>query len=143
MSVFIYHGRDKKTKNADRLYGYEIVITTYEIIAYEHRKPRPSGRAASPLFRDQKAFCRIILDDAHKIKNRRTACSKAVMDLKAEFRLCMTGTPFMNNTSEIFSLVCFLQIVPYCDWAHFSKDIDTPLRKWDDDEKADAMRSVT
>lgn len=142
LHVFIYHGRDKKTKNADRLHDYDIVITTYETIASEHNKRGPSGRAASPLFRHPKGFYRIILDEAHKIKNRKTACSKAVVDLRAEFRLCMTGTPFMNNTSEIFSLVRFLKIAPFCDWNHFNKVIDTPLRKWADDDKAEPMRRL-
>lgn len=54
----------------------------------------------------------------------------------------MTGTPFMNNTSEIFSLVRFLRIAPYCDWKRFSHDIDSPLRNWDDDEKAVPMRKL-
>lgn len=142
LDVFIYHGREKKTKKADKLYEYDIVITTYETIASEHRRRGINGQRRSPLFTDPRGFFRIILDEAHKIKNRNTACSKAVVDLRAEFRLCMTGTPFMNNTAEIFSLIRFLKIAPYCDWNHFNKDIEIPLRKWEEDEKAAAMKRL-
>lgn len=63
LTVFIYYGREKKTKKANRLYEYDIVITTYETIAYEHNKRGGGGRATSPLFRDQAGFYRIILDE--------------------------------------------------------------------------------
>ncbi|KAJ4424196.1 hypothetical protein N0V82_001062 [Gnomoniopsis sp. IMI 355080] len=142
LTTFIYHGREKKTKKANRLYGYDIVITTYETIASEYKRVERNGTRQSPLFTNTRGFYRIILDEAHKIKNRNAWCSKAVSELRAQFRLCMTGTPFMNNTAEIFSLVRFLQIAPYNDWTHFNHHIEKPLRGWKDDEKDVAMQRL-
>lgn len=139
LTTFIYHGREKKTKKADRLYSYDIVITTYETIAFEYKKVEPNGTRKSPLFTNTRGFYRIVLDEAHKIKNRNAWCSKAVTELRAQYRLCMTGTPFMNNTGEIFSLVRFLQISPYNNWTHFNHYIEQPLRSSKEDEKAVAI----
>lgn len=142
LTTFIYHGREKKTKKADRLYNYDIVITTYETIASEYKRVDRDGTRRSPLFTNPKGFWRIVLDEAHKIKNRLAWCSRAVSELRAEYRLCMTGTPFMNNTAEIFSLVRFLQIAPYNDWSHFNHHIEKPLRGWKEDEKDVAMQRL-
>lgn len=142
LTTFIYHGREKKTKKAERLYSYDIVITTYETIASEYKRVERNGTRRSPLFTDARSFYRIILDEAHKIKNRNAWCSKAVAELRAQFRLSMTGTPFMNNTAEIFSLVRFLQIAPYNDWSHFNHHIEKPLRSWESDEKDVAMQRL-
>lgn len=142
LSTFIYHGREKKTRKADRLYSYDIVITTYETIAAEYKRVERNGSRQSPLFTDARGFYRIILDEAHKIKNRNAWCSKAVAQLRAQYRLCMTGTPFMNNTAEIFSLVRFLQIAPYNNWSHFNHHIEKPLRGWQQDDKDVAMQRL-
>lgn len=142
LTTFIYHGREKKTKKADRLYNYDVVITTYETIASEYKRVDRDGIRRSPLFTNPKGFWRIVLDEAHKIKNRLAWCSRAVSELRAEYRLCMTGTPFMNNTAEIFSLVRFLQIAPYNDWSHFNYHIEKPLRGWQEDEKHVAMQRL-
>ena len=40
----------------------------------------------------------------------------------------MTGTPMMNNITELYSLIQFLGIKPYNDWERFRKDFDRPMR---------------
>lgn len=142
LSTFIYHGREKTTRRATRLFEYDIVITTYETVSSEYAKFAYEHKRDSRLFGDTRMFHRIILDEAHKIKNRRAQCSIAVAQLNAKYRLCMTGTPFMNNTAEIYSLIRFLHIKPYDYWPRFSEDIASPLRGWNEDEHAAAMRKL-
>ena len=62
----------------------------------------------------------IILDEAQNIKNKTTKSAKAVFELQSLTRFCMTGTPMMNNVGELFSLIHFLQIKPYCEFDRFS-----------------------
>lgn len=78
-------------------------------------------------------FYRIILDEAHNIKNKDAVVSRAAAALDAQYRLCMTGTPFMNCATEIFPLIRFLKIAPYNDWTSFNEDIDRPIMNWDGD----------
>ncbi|RKO87888.1 SNF2 family N-terminal domain-containing protein, partial [Blyttiomyces helicus] len=72
---------------------------------------------------------RVILDETHKIKNRNTRMAKAACQLMSTCRWCLTGTPFRNNIEELFSLIKFLQIEPYCEWSEFSEKIGTPYKQ--------------
>eukprot|EP00252_Welwitschia_mirabilis_P009544 TRINITY_DN2218_c0_g1_i3.p1 TRINITY_DN2218_c0_g1~~TRINITY_DN2218_c0_g1_i3.p1 ORF type:complete len:916 (-),score=200.01 TRINITY_DN2218_c0_g1_i3:671-3418(-) len=56
---------------------------------------------------------RIILDEAHCIKDRRCSTSKAVFSLNSTYKWALSGTPLQNRVGELYSLVRFLQIFPY------------------------------
>ncbi|PHH69385.1 hypothetical protein CDD82_7789 [Ophiocordyceps australis] len=132
MSIFIHH--NTKT-TAETLMKYDVVLTTYGTVAAEARryevflrenKDRNIDYNSSsldfkfPLLHPIKArFYRIILDEAQCIKNQRTLTAKACSQLRATHRWCLTGTPLMNNIKELFSLVHFLRIRPYCSWTNF------------------------
>jgi len=63
---------------------------------------------------------RVILDEAQSIKNKTTKSAKSVFELQALTRFCMSGTPMMNNVGELFSLIHFLRIKPYCEYEKFN-----------------------
>ncbi|XP_038981944.1 DNA repair protein RAD16 [Phoenix dactylifera] len=56
---------------------------------------------------------RIILDEAHFIKDRRCNTAKAVFALESLYKWALSGTPLQNRVGELYSLVRFLQIHPY------------------------------
>ncbi|KAJ3705333.1 hypothetical protein LUZ61_009038 [Rhynchospora tenuis] len=56
---------------------------------------------------------RIILDEAHFIKDRRCNTARAIFALKAEYKWALSGTPLQNRVGELYSLVRFLEIYPY------------------------------
>eukprot|EP00850_Spirogloea_muscicola_P001122 SM000004S14992 [mRNA] locus=s4:637588:643739:- [translate_table: standard] len=58
-------------------------------------------------------WARIVLDEAHSIKDRRCSTAKAVFALQSEFKWALSGTPLQNRVGELYSLVRFLQIEPY------------------------------
>ena len=53
-------------------------------------------------------FDRIILDEAHMVKSRRTALHQSVALLNARYRLILTSTPITNKPSDIHGLICLL-----------------------------------
>ncbi|KAG8080406.1 hypothetical protein GUJ93_ZPchr0007g3474 [Zizania palustris] len=75
---------------------------------------------------------RIVLDEAHFIKERRCNTAKAIFALESEYKWALSGTPLQNRVGELYSLIRFLQIFPFS--YYFCKDcnceiLDTNLKK--------------
>jgi SWI/SNF-related matrix-associated actin-dependent regulator of chromatin subfamily A member 5 len=49
-----------------------------------------------------------IQTQAHRIKNEKSALSKAVRAFKAHFRLLITGTPLQNDLHELWALLNYI-----------------------------------
>ncbi|KAH8101775.1 SNF2 family N-terminal domain-containing protein [Cristinia sonorae] len=71
---------------------------------------------------------RIVLDEAHNIKNRTTKAAIACCALEAKYRWCLTGTPMQNNVEELYSLIKFLRLKPLNDWPTFKVQIAAPVK---------------
>jgi len=125
LNVFIYHSQGKGM-SWSKLATYDVVLTTYGKLASEYKKKlkfetrRETDHAARPrpdeqlvLLDHRFTFYRIIVDEAQNIKNHNTKSALGALYLKATYRLCMTGTPMMNNVGELYSLIRFLRISPY------------------------------
>ncbi|XP_019174441.1 PREDICTED: putative SWI/SNF-related matrix-associated actin-dependent regulator of chromatin subfamily A member 3-like 3 isoform X2 [Ipomoea nil] len=74
---------------------------------------------------------RIVLDEAHTIKSWRTMSARAAFTLSAHCRWCLTGTPLQNNLPDLYSLLCFLHVEPWCNWAWWNKLIQRPYENGD------------
>ncbi|XP_062081384.1 ATP-dependent helicase rhp16-like [Humulus lupulus] len=59
---------------------------------------------------------------AHYIKSRRCNTARAVLSLESSYKWALSGTPLQNRVGELYSLLHFLQIVPYS--YYFCKDCD-------------------
>ncbi|THH01396.1 hypothetical protein EW145_g6925 [Phellinidium pouzarii] len=71
---------------------------------------------------------RIVLDEGHNIKNRKTKAAQACCALEGKYRWVLTGTPMQNNVEELFSLLKFLRIRPLNDWETFNNQINKPVK---------------
>ncbi|KAL3912527.1 MAG: hypothetical protein SGPRY_008310 [Prymnesium sp.] len=60
------------------------------------------------------AWHRVVLDEAHAIKDRRCSTAQGAFALNANYRWCLSGTPLQNRVGELYSLVSFLRLDPYC-----------------------------
>ena len=125
LRVCVHHG-PQRTKRSEDLKKYDVVITTYQILVSEHGSS--SEREDEP-----QAGCfgihwyRVILDEAHTIKNRNAKATQACYALRAEYRWCLTGTPMQNNLDELQSLIRFLRIKPYNDLSIWKEQITRPM----------------
>ncbi|KAJ1566504.1 hypothetical protein HK405_009548, partial [Cladochytrium tenue] len=93
----------------------------------ESPMPANKGLGPGPLLRCR--FLRIIVDEAHVIKNQKTKGFAACCAVDALRRLCLTGTPIQNNVDELQSLFAFLRIKPYDSSATFKAQISRPMRQ--------------
>ncbi|KAL9132684.1 MAG: hypothetical protein Q9175_006138 [Cornicularia normoerica] len=125
LRVRVHHG-PQRTKRFDDLKKYDVVITTYQILVSEHgsSSEREDGPQAG-CFGIQ--WYRVILDEAHTIKNRNAKAAQACYALRAEYRWCLTGTPMQNNLDELQSLIRFLRIKPYNDLSMWKDQITRPM----------------
>lgn len=122
LNVKVHHGPSRTTSYKD-LRKYDVVITTYQTLTSEHVE---HGDVKTALFGVN--WYRIILDEAHSIKNRNAKSTKAACALNAEYRWCLTGTPLQNNVDEIQSLINFLRIRPYNTLDVWREQITKPMK---------------
>lgn len=95
LRVLIHHG-PKRTALPNGFDNYDLVVTSY-------------GHAVA----DNVLFCMrnwdlIVLDEAQNIKNPRSNRTRRVKDIPALQRLAVTGTPFENHITDIWSLADFV-----------------------------------
>ncbi|KAI9719292.1 MAG: hypothetical protein M1812_003622 [Candelaria pacifica] len=153
LSVYTLHGGKKGTWNA--LKAYDVVLTTYGTLASEFNRreawemkkrgdpdlrPGPADRLS--LLADECKWYRIIIDEAQFIKNKGTKAARGACCLQSITRICMTGTPMMNNIGELFSLIEFLRIKPYNVIEKFNLDFTRPLKGNSQVGKDQAMRKL-
>ena len=51
----------------------------------------------------------VIIDEAHRLKNRNCKLLEELKTLDMEHRVLLTGTPLQNSMEELFSLLNFLE----------------------------------
>lgn len=85
-----------------------------------------AGKTKAALFGVK--WYRIVLDEAHNIKNRNTKTALACCALEGKYRWCLTGTPMQNSVEELYSLIRFLRIRPLNDWQTFNEQIAKPVK---------------
>ncbi|HFA49348.1 MAG TPA: ATP-dependent helicase [Bacteroidetes bacterium] len=114
----------KKAKKGD------LVIVTYDLMAREEK-----------LF-TEKEWATIVLDEAQAIKNRTTRRSKTAMQLKADFKMTMTGTPVENHLGELWNQFQFINPGLLGSIDDFTKRFALPIEKYKDDNRRDQLRRL-
>jgi DNA repair protein RAD5 len=109
-----------------------VIVTSYGVVLSEFRRfttllQYPHNY--SGLFSIE--FFRIILDEAHLIKNRRSKSARACYELKATHRWVLTGTPIVNRLEDLFSLVRFLKVEPWSNFSFWRTFITVPFESKD------------
>lgn len=77
-----------------------VVVAPYSVLSQRKGKP------ASPLLGVN--WDRVILDEAHEIRNRATGVHRACLALRARIRWCLSGTPIFNSMKDFVALGAFL-----------------------------------
>jgi len=93
-SINVFDGPKRVVTDAD------ITIAPYSVL------PTRVGQPICPLLRVK--WDRVILDEGHEIRNRRSKTHIAACAIHARIRWIMTGTPIFNSMADFASLCGFL-----------------------------------
>lgn len=140
LKTVIFHGPKAAKMTVTQLLEHDVVLCTYGKLQHEYKNKHERNKTSKlKILHPRAKFYRVILDEAHNIRNKSTKASMGAAEIWSQYRLCMTGTPFMNRAAEIYPLIRFLRIPPYNDWHRFSEDINKPIKKWDGNEREKGM----
>jgi len=91
LTINIFDGPDRKRKEAD------VTLAPYSLL---------STMETTSLHRVE--WDRVILDEAHEIRNKKSKLFKSVCRLHTQIRWIVTGTPVFNSMEDFVSLCTFL-----------------------------------
>ncbi|KAK3808677.1 MAG: SNF2 family N-terminal domain-containing protein [Benniella sp.] len=132
LQVYVYHGGQRVT-DPSFLAKHDVVITTYNLLGTEYSKETKArdsqtGLSRSPSVLQHVDWFRVVLDEAHIIKEVNTVQSKAASALTAERRWCLTGTPIQNKLDDLFALIKFLRMHPFDEKVQWTHYISKPIK---------------
>nr|XP_019046210.1 DNA repair protein RAD5 [Kwoniella bestiolae CBS 10118]OCF25140.1 DNA repair protein RAD5 [Kwoniella bestiolae CBS 10118] len=137
ITSFMWYGNDRI--DIDRLLSQEgkkkvdVIITSYGTLASEYQKWKKNKDKATyeggSLYDHE--FLRIVLDEAHNIKNRTAQVSKACYEIKGQRRWALTGTPIVNRLDDLYSLLHFLRLEPWGHYSFFRSFVTVPFLNQD------------
>lgn len=135
LSVMLHYG-EGRSEVVDRLEGgsVDVVITSYGTLVSEYKRFVDAGgvqASAAKVARSAPLYAvdwlRVILDEAHNIRNRTTRNARACRELSARRRWCLTGSPIVNRLTDLYSLLNFLRVEPWGDFSFFNSFIGKPF----------------
>jgi superfamily II DNA or RNA helicase len=127
LNVVTMHGADRMNRLAE-IDEADIVLSTYPLLARDQ------------VFQER-AWSSVILDEAQVIKNPNAKTAEAARALRAEHKLCLTGTPMENHLGELWSLFEFIMPGMLRDYGTFNHHFRVPIEKRNDAVRSSALMS--
>lgn len=149
LKTLVYYGNDKAANlqtlccEANAASAPNLIITSYGVVLSEFNQVAARGGdrgSHGGLF--SLDFFRVILDEAHFIKNRQSKTAKACYEINAQHRWALTGTPIVNRLEDLFSLVRFLRVEPWSNFSFWKTFITVPFESKDFIRALDVVQTV-
>lgn len=129
LRVYVHTGPDRYQDPA-ALQPWDIVLTTYHLVVRDQA------------MLSQCAFSCMILDESQQIKNHRSQTFQAVHDIRAAFRLTLTGTPVENSLGDLWAQMQFINPGLLGTYAEFRDNYQRPIEKGKDRDREQALRQL-
>ncbi|KAI9051594.1 hypothetical protein LZ554_004638 [Drepanopeziza brunnea f. sp. 'monogermtubi'] len=149
LRTMVYYGAEKSANlqtlccEANAATAPNVIITSYGVVLSEFNQvvAKNGDRGSHGGLFSLKYF-RVILDEAHHIKNRQSKTAKACYEIDAEHRWVLTGTPIVNRLEDLFSLVRFLRVEPWSNFSFWKTFITVPFESKDFMRALDVVQTV-
>ncbi len=103
-----YH-RDQHGRPIPNVHKFDVILTTYEMAMSGISHLRPIDWRV------------VILDEAHRLKNRTSKVAELLKQYKMEHRVLLTGTPLQNSLDELWALLNFLDPIKFASEQAFQQ----------------------
>lgn len=131
LSAVMVTGTAEERKERIRHAGTEaILITSYDLL-----------RRDSSYYRECHFEIQVI-DEAQYIKNHTTKAAKAVKEIRADFKVALTGTPIENRLSELWSIFDYLMPGFLFPYRRFREEFEVPIVAGNQEEEMDCLRRM-
>ncbi len=130
ISTVVYHGSTREESLFDHE-GVQVIISTYGTIRSDEE------------FILTQHFTAVILDESHTIKNPSSQITRLIHQLNAEKRVVLSGTPVMNNTTDLFSQLHFVLPGMFGSREFFKREYADPIDLQRDEKKVMALKKLT
>jgi len=132
LSVHVWHGGNRSNAHKE-MEGFDVVLTSFAVLESTFRRQHSGFRRKGHLIKESSLlhsikWHRVILDEAHNIKDRSCNTAKGAFELKSKYRWCLSGTPLQNRVGELYSLIRFLGADPFS--YYFCKQCDCKSLHW-------------
>ncbi|KAA1466542.1 hypothetical protein DENSPDRAFT_767484 [Dentipellis sp. KUC8613] len=146
LKTVCHHGQSRTT-DFEQLRKADVVITSFATTASEYtnhvkrsRQTVQARKCKSAVF--EVNWWRIVLDEAHNIKNHASKSADACCALDASSRWCLMGTPVQNSLDDLYSLLKFLRKGPLNEWSTFQERVSRPAEAGDLDTAMKPLHAV-
>ena len=129
LKVTVLHGAERHARRRD-IASSDVVITTYGLLLRDEEAFAPH------------AFHLLILDEAQAIKNTRSQIHRAIKQVRATHRLCLTGTPIENHLGELWAIFDVVNPGLLGDEITFQRWYRKPIEQARDEERLEALRDL-
>uniref|UniRef100_A0A1A8UL01 Helicase-like transcription factor n=1 Tax=Nothobranchius furzeri TaxID=105023 RepID=A0A1A8UL01_NOTFU len=123
LNIYLYYGPDRN-RNKKFLSSQDVVITTYNVLSTDFANKGPLNEIS---------WLRVVLDEGHVVRNPNAQMSKAVLELKAQRRWILSGTPIQNSVKDLWMLLAFLRLKPFDAREWWNRVIQRPVLQGDRD----------
>ena len=114
LKVMVLESGRERAGHRAKVTQHDLVITNYALLRQDIAFWRELPLRA------------VILDEAQQIKNPSAAVTRAALELRARYRVALTGTPLENRALDLWSIVSFVHPGFLGSRSAFSTRYDTP-----------------
>ena len=127
LRLHVHHGL-KRSKDENDINSYDIIVTTYSLLARDIS------------FLEKLSFSYLILDEAQNIKNHKSKAHAAAKKVNASNAVALSGTPMENHLGELWAI--FDVVMPnFLDtYKNFKTFYQTPIEKEHDLQRSQMLR---
>ncbi len=133
IKTYVYSGT-RRNKNINKFSDYDLILTSYGIV-----------RNDIELLKEYD-FRFLFLDESQAIKNPLSKTYKAVIEIKANNKLVLTGTPIENTLTDLWAQMNFINPGLLGTLNFFKEEFVDPIEKYQDailkEEKQEKLQKV-